>query len=67
MRPDPDRGRCALHGENLQDPGPHKRVLMPTLEAECSLDLGYSIDQFSAFCDAHPIYRGGLMPIPRQR
>ncbi|MGL4778806.1 MAG: quinolinate synthase NadA, partial [Aeromonas veronii] len=33
---------------------PHKRVLMPTLEAECSLDLGCPIEQFSAFCDANP-------------
>lgn len=27
---------------------------MPTLQAECSLDLGCPIDAFSAFCDAHP-------------
>lgn len=27
---------------------------MPTLAAECSLDLGCPIDEFSAFCDAHP-------------
>lgn len=27
---------------------------MPTLHAECSLDLGCPIDAFSAFCDAHP-------------
>ena len=27
---------------------------MPTLSAECSLDLGCPIDEFSAFCDAHP-------------
>jgi quinolinate synthase len=29
-------------------------VLMPTLEAECSLDLGCPADQFIPFCDAHP-------------
>lgn len=27
---------------------------MPTLQAECSLDLGCPVDEFSAFCDAHP-------------
>ncbi len=27
---------------------------MPTLNAECSLDLGCPIDEFTAFCDAHP-------------
>lgn len=27
---------------------------MPTLEAECSLDLGCPEAEFSAFCDAHP-------------
>ena len=27
---------------------------MPTLQAECSLDLGCPVDQFNAFCDAHP-------------
>jgi len=29
-------------------------VLMPTLEATCSLDIGCPPDTFSAFCDAHP-------------
>jgi quinolinate synthase len=33
---------------------PEKRVLMPDLEATCSLDLGCPPDQFAAFCDAHP-------------
>ncbi|WP_190325142.1 quinolinate synthase NadA, partial [Enterobacter bugandensis] len=28
--------------------------LMPTLNAEFSLDLGCPIDEFTAFCDAHP-------------
>ena len=27
---------------------------MPTLLAECSLDLGCPVDEFSRFCDAHP-------------
>ena len=30
--------------------------LLPTLEATCSLDLGCPVDEFSAFCDAHPDY-----------
>ncbi|MCW9054163.1 MAG: quinolinate synthase NadA, partial [Motiliproteus sp.] len=33
---------------------PEKRILMPTLEATCSLDIGCPIEEFSAFCDAHP-------------
>lgn len=27
---------------------------MPTLQAECSLDLGCPIDEFNRFCDQHP-------------
>lgn len=41
-------------GETAKILNPEKRVLMPTLEATCSLDLGCPIDEFSAFCDAHP-------------
>ncbi len=41
-------------GETAKILNPEKRVLMPTLEATCSLDLGCPIDDFSAFCDAHP-------------
>ena len=41
-------------GETAKILTPHKRVLMPTLEATCSLDLGCPIDDFSAFCDQHP-------------
>src|SRR5690554_2792267 len=41
-------------GETAKILTPSKRVLMPTLEATCSLDLGCPIDEFSAFCDAHP-------------
>ena len=33
---------------------PDKTVLMPTLEATCSLDLACPAEAFSAFCDAHP-------------
>jgi len=41
-------------GETAKILTPHKRVLMPTLEATCSLDIGCPIDEFSAFCDEHP-------------
>ncbi|MFL0811625.1 MAG: quinolinate synthase NadA [Agarilytica sp.] len=41
-------------GETAKILSPEKRVLMPTLEATCSLDLGCPEDQFQAFCDAHP-------------
>lgn len=33
---------------------PEKRVLLLDNEAECSLDIGCPIDEFSAFCDEHP-------------
>ena len=41
-------------GETAKILSPEKRVLMPDLDATCSLDLGCPIDAFSAFCDAHP-------------
>jgi len=41
-------------GETAKILSPEKRVLMPDLDAVCSLDLGCPIDEFSAFCDAHP-------------
>ena len=41
-------------GETAKILTPAKRVLMPTLEATCSLDVGCPIDEFSAFCDQHP-------------
>ena len=41
-------------GETAKILNPEKRVLMPTLEAECSLDLSCPADAFSAFCDQHP-------------
>lgn len=40
-------------GETAKILTPNKKVLMPTLEATCSLDLGCPIDEFSAFCDEH--------------
>ncbi len=41
-------------GETAKILSPEKTVLMPDLDATCSLDLGCPIDEFSAFCDAHP-------------
>ena len=41
-------------GETAKILSPQKRVLMPDLDATCSLDLGCPADEFSAFCDAHP-------------
>ncbi len=41
-------------GETAKILSPDKRVLMPTLEATCSLDLGCPIDKFDALCNAHP-------------
>jgi quinolinate synthase len=40
-------------GETAKILSPEKRVLMPTLEATCSLDLGCPADEFSEFCDKH--------------
>jgi quinolinate synthase len=41
-------------GESAKILSPDKRVLMPDLDATCSLDLGCPADDFSRFCDAHP-------------
>ena len=41
-------------GETAKILNPEKRILMPTLEAECSLDLSCPINEFSKFCDEHP-------------
>lgn len=41
-------------GETAKILTPEKTVLMPELEATCSLDLGCPIDEFSDFCDQHP-------------
>jgi quinolinate synthase len=41
-------------GETAKILNPEKRVLMPTLQAECSLDLGCPPQEFIPFCDAHP-------------
>ncbi len=41
-------------GETAKILTPEKRVLMPTLEATCSLDVGCPADKFAEFCDQHP-------------
>ena len=41
-------------GETSKILSPHKKVLMPDLEATCSLDLGCPSEAFNQFCDAHP-------------
>jgi len=41
-------------GETAKILTPEKRVLMPTLDAECSLDLSCPADDFNDFCDQHP-------------
>lgn len=41
-------------GETAKILSPNKTILMPDLEATCSLDLGCPPNDFSAFCDAHP-------------
>ncbi|MDF1655809.1 MAG: quinolinate synthase NadA [Coxiellaceae bacterium] len=41
-------------GESAKILSPEKRVLMPTLEATCSLDLGCPADEFAEFCKQHP-------------
>lgn len=41
-------------GETAKVLTPEKTVVMPSLEATCSLDLGCPIEAFNAFCDQHP-------------
>ena len=41
-------------GETAKILSPEKRVFMPTLKAECSLDIGCPPDEFRAFCDENP-------------
>jgi quinolinate synthase len=41
-------------GETAKILSPRKRVLMPDLDATCSLDLGCPPGPFNSFCDAHP-------------
>jgi len=41
-------------GESAKILNPEKRILMPDLDANCSLDLECPADKFTAFCDEHP-------------
>ncbi|MCB1752090.1 MAG: quinolinate synthase NadA [Gammaproteobacteria bacterium] len=41
-------------GETAKILNPEKHVLMPDLNATCSLDEGCPADEFSRFCDQHP-------------
>jgi len=41
-------------GESAKIISPEKTIIMPTLQATCSLDIACPIDKFSAFCDANP-------------
>ena len=41
-------------GETAAILSPRKRVLMPTLDATCSLDVGCPPAAFAEFCQAHP-------------
>lgn len=41
-------------GETAKILSPEKTVLMPTLEATCSLDIGCPPDEFAAFCKQYP-------------
>ncbi len=41
-------------GETAKILSPDKQVLMPELEATCSLDLGCPAEKFANFCDQHP-------------
>ena len=40
-------------GESAKILSPEKRILMPTQEATCSLDLSCPIEKFTRFCDEH--------------
>lgn len=41
-------------GETAKILSPEKKILMPDLNATCSLDLGCDAQEFSDFCDQHP-------------
>ncbi len=41
-------------GETAKILSPEKTILMPDLEANCSLDLGCAAEDFIPFCDQHP-------------
>ena len=41
-------------GETAKILNPEKTVIMPTLQAECSLDISAPIDEFNRLCDENP-------------
>ena len=41
-------------GETAKILNPEKQILMPDLDATCSLDISCPADEFAAFCDQHP-------------
>ena len=41
-------------GETAKILNPEKRILMPDIRANCSLDMNCPVDEFSAFCDQYP-------------
>lgn len=41
-------------GETAKILSPEKTIVMPDLEATCSLDMGCRAEDFIPFCDAHP-------------
>jgi quinolinate synthase len=41
-------------GESAKLLSPEKTVLVPEMDANCSLDLGCPVEEFSRFCDQHP-------------
>ena len=55
-------------GETAKILTPDKRVLMPTLEATCSLDIGCPIEEFSArSATSTRTARWWYTPIPQRR
>ena len=40
-------------GETAKILNPEKRIIMPDLNADCSLDLACPVEEFTQFCDAH--------------
>ena len=41
-------------GETAKILSPEKKVIMPTLEATCSLDIGCPAEEFENFCSDYP-------------